>query len=48
MLVKDVMAPILMVFCTKDELIEEEKYKHISIEKREIYKQNSLAYNPGS
>lgn len=44
-LVKDVMAPIWSIFRTKNDLIEEEEHKDVSIEERQIYKQNSLAYN---
>lgn len=42
------MALIRLVFCTRDELIEKEERKGISVEKKQIYKRNGQAYNPGS
>lgn len=42
---EDIITVILFVFCTKVELIETNKYKSISKEKRKIYKQNNLIYN---
>ena len=45
--IKDVMVLIWLIFYIRDELIEEKKYKYISIEEKQIYKQNGQAQNPG-
>ncbi len=46
--VEDVMAPVRLVFRTRDESSEEEECKGVSVEKRQIYKRNDQAHNPGS